>query len=320
MRLRMILNTQFSGPQAWFFLAEDLGHFKAAGLEVDVTEGDTLANANPRVASGAYDVGYGDLNAAIEMAALMPETAPRVVFIMHNTSPYTIAVDAAGPIKTPADLVGQRLLSHPHDAAWKMFPEFARATGIDPDAVTVVIDPAPHKAMIPDMLAGRGAAGLFGFVNTLRAAAIEADVDPDRLRHFEWRTWVPDLAGASIVASPDLIARAPEAVRGFVTAVNKGLAAAIADPDAAIDAVARRNPAIDRRANRARLLGTLGLEMAHPDGARFGIGDIDPARLERAIDLIAQVKALPHRPAAGTIFHRQFLPPLGERVTSLARA
>ena len=32
--LRMILNTFYSGPQAWFFLADDNGYFAEAGLTV----------------------------------------------------------------------------------------------------------------------------------------------------------------------------------------------------------------------------------------------------------------------------------------------
>jgi NitT/TauT family transport system substrate-binding protein len=93
----------------------------------------------------------------------------------------------------------------------------------------------------------------------------------------------------------------------------------VADVDAAIDAVARRDPAIDRIANRARLAGTLALEMAHPEGARLGIGDVDDARLARAIDLIVAAKRLPRRPAVDEIFTRRFLPPLEARVRSLAR-
>ena len=33
-RVRLLLNTSFSGPQAWFLLAEDLGLFRREGLQV----------------------------------------------------------------------------------------------------------------------------------------------------------------------------------------------------------------------------------------------------------------------------------------------
>ena len=317
--LRMILNTFYSGPQAWFFLAADRGYFADAGLDVVLTEGDTLANAVPKVASGAFDVGYGDLNALIEHAARDPATTPVAVFVMHNQSPYTIAVAADGPVKTPADLVGRTLFTHPNDAAWRMFPEFADRTGLDQDRVHIRTETAPHKELVPQLLAGRNAVGLFGFVNTIASAAIEAGIDPARLKHFEWRRHVPELCGAALIVSQALRRQNSAAVAGFVAAVNRGLHDTIGDLDAAIEAVARRNPRIDRVANRARLAGTLGLEMSHPEGARLGIGDVDEARFNRAISLIAEVKRLPTKPAADTILDRSFLPPLGERVRTLAK-
>ncbi|AVO45154.1 ABC transporter substrate-binding protein [Phreatobacter cathodiphilus] len=318
LHVRFILNTFVSGPQAWFFVADDRGYFAAEGLEVTFVPGDTLANAVPKVASGAFDLGYGDLNAVITLAAEAPGAAPPAVFIMHNASPYTIAVAAEGPVRTPGDLAGRHLLSHADDAAWKMFDTFAAAANVDPATVSVTPDGRHHRELLPLILAGT-TDGLFGFVNTLASAAIEAGLDPTAFRHFEWRTIVPDLCGAAVIASPAFIAAHPDAVRGFVRAVNRALADVVADPEAAIGAVRRRDPGIDVKANLARLTGTLALEMAHPDGATYGIGAVDPARLDRAIDLVARVKGLTRRPATSAIFDARFLPAADDRVRTLAR-
>jgi NitT/TauT family transport system substrate-binding protein len=174
--------------------------------------------------------------------------------------------------------------------------------------------------MLPRLLAGEWA-GMFGFVNTLRSAAIEAGIDPAAsLRFLEYRQFVPDLYGMTLLATRRLVETEPDLVAGFVRAVNRGLVDAIADVDAAVEAVARRDPKIDRPANRVRLAGTLALEMAGAEGARLGIGDVDDARLGRAIDLIVAAKGYPRRPAAAEIFDRRFLPPRAERVTTLARS
>jgi NitT/TauT family transport system substrate-binding protein len=316
-RLRFILNTFYSGPQAWFFVADDKGYFREEGLVVEFTEGDTLANAVPRLADGLYDAGYGDMNALVECAASRPEDAPVAVFAMHNRSPYTIAVPAAGLVLAPQDLVGTRLVTHPNDAAWRMFPEFCAACGIDPASVSIEVSELPHKDIVPLMLAGRWD-GLFGFVNTIGAQTIEAGLDPALLRHFEWQHHVPSLYGAALMVTPALRAEHPAAVAGLVRAVNRGLADTVADPDAAIAAVARRNPGLDRVANRARLVGTLGLEMAHPEGARIGIGAVNPERLAATAVLMALAKGLPSVPAAARLFDGGFLPPLDARVRTLA--
>lgn len=318
LRLRFILNTFYSGPQAWFFVAQDRGYFAEEGLDIDFTEGDTLANAVPRLADGLYDAGYGDMNALIECAAARPEEAPVAVFAMHNRSPYTIAVPANGRIRQPQDLAGSRLVTHPNDAAWRMFPEFCAACGIDPASLNIEVSELPHKDIVPRMLAGRWD-GLFGFVNTIGAQTLEAGLDPAAvLRHFEWQHYVPSLYGAAVMVTPALRERHPQAVAGLVRAVHRGLVDTVADLDAAIDAVARRNPALDRAANRSRLAGTLALEMAHPEGARLGIGAVNPERIAATVALMVQAKALPGLPAPDRLFDDRYLPPLDQRVRTLS--
>ena len=68
-KLKMVLNWKYQGPQGWFFLAEDKGYFKAEGLEITIDQGDGSATPIPKVASGTYDIGFGDINALIEFAA-----------------------------------------------------------------------------------------------------------------------------------------------------------------------------------------------------------------------------------------------------------
>lgn len=320
MKLRFILNTFYSGPQAWFFVADDRGYFRDEGLTVEFTEGDTLANAVPKLADGLFDAGYGDMNALVEWASARPDDAPVGVFALHNRSPYTIAVPAAGPLRQPRDLEGRTLVTHPNDAAWRMFPEFCAACGISGSGVTVEVSPLPHSEIVPLMLEGRWD-GLFGFVNTIQAQSIEAGIDPiAALRHFEWRHHVPSLYGGAVLVTPALLRDHPGAVRGLVRAINRGVADTVRDIDAAIDAVVRRNPSIDRTANRARLAGTLALEMAHPDGAIHGIGPADPARLAQTTALMHLAKALKNPPPPERLFDGRFLPPLAERVRSLGVA
>ena len=114
-KLKMVLNWKYQGPQGWFFLADDKGYFKAEGLEITIDQGDGSATPIPRVASGTYDIGFGDINALIEFAARKPEEAPIAVYVMYNRPPFTIAVKADSPIKTAKDLEG--CLLYTSDAA-----------------------------------------------------------------------------------------------------------------------------------------------------------------------------------------------------------
>jgi NitT/TauT family transport system substrate-binding protein len=67
--LKMVLNWKYQGPQGFFFVAVDKGYFKQEGLDVTIDQGDGSATPIPKVASGAYDVGFGDINALIDFAS-----------------------------------------------------------------------------------------------------------------------------------------------------------------------------------------------------------------------------------------------------------
>ena len=93
-KLKLILNWKYQGPQAWFFIAQDKGYFKAEGLEVEIDQGEGSAASIIKVASGAYNVGFGDINALIDLASKKPAEAPLAVYMMYNTPPFTIAAIA----------------------------------------------------------------------------------------------------------------------------------------------------------------------------------------------------------------------------------
>jgi NitT/TauT family transport system substrate-binding protein len=324
-RLRFQLNTFRSGPQAWLFLAQERGWLHEAGVEFQFIDGDTAANTVPRMVAGGFEFGYGDINALVAgVAAPAPGEAaaaglPLAVFAAYNRSPYTIAVAADGPVRHPLQLAGQHIVSHPNDAAWLLYRAFGASTGLDIGSTSVVFDEAPHSELVPRLLAGVWGA-MFGFVNTLKAAAIAAGVDPARLRHFGYAEWVPSLYGMAVMVDRKLAARQPALVRAVLHALNRGLQATVADPQTAIDALAANAPELHRASNTERLLGTLALEMGGAEGARLGIGEIDDVRLAESIALLARTTPLPRVPAVSEVFSREFLPPRAERVSSLATA
>jgi NitT/TauT family transport system substrate-binding protein len=321
--IKFALNTFYSGPQAWFFLADDLGFFCEAGFEVSFVQGDTAANVVPKLGDEtlSFDCGYGDVNALIEWVGQHGTACAQVVYCLHNASPYTIAVPARSGAMSISDLKGKVIASHPNDAALKMLPELALKCGYSVNDFSIELCSDPHPAMVSDMVNAARWPAMFGFVNTLRAAALEKSIDPDtQLRFFQYRDLVPQLYGAGFMVSSRFAEKHPEKIKGLVRAINRGLQVCINDVDAAIEAVARRDIKIDKAANRARLVGTLALEMAHPEGATHGIGFMNETRVQESIDLIVAAKKYSHKPEVTQIFSAVYLPPIDQRVLSLARA
>ena len=184
---KVLLNTSFSGPVSFFLLAEDRGYFDAAGLDLEFAPGPGAAAMVPEVVHGKYDIGYGDMTALIErIARSEPNTGPVAIFTTFNSVPFTIAVDADGPIKTPKDLEGHTLSGHPMDAALVTFDMFAEATGVYPSKVEVVKLEDAMGDQVAAMLEGKQADGVFGFVNTIRFSAKLMGVQDSQLRFINY--------------------------------------------------------------------------------------------------------------------------------------
>lgn len=318
-RVRLLLNTSFSGPQAWFLLAEDLGYFRREGLQLEMTTGAGAYTAAPRFAGGAFDFGYGDINALIEVAAREPAKAPIAVFTAFKASPSTIAVDADGPIKSPKDLEGKHIIGHDTDVALRTFGAFCKSTGLDRSRVRTSGSWGGMSGMVEQMLGSSEVHGVFGYVSTLVASIAASNPGlAKRVRYIRYADHVPDLYGSALFTTQRKLAEDPASVHGIVKSFNAGLVALLRDLDAGIASVLKRSGS-SRDVEMLRLVTTLEIEMAHAEGRRLGIGDVDDARLDRAIALIAATNGLPRIPRAREVFVRDFLPPLSERVTSLAK-
>lgn len=317
-KIKMILNWKYEGPQGMFFLAQDRGYFKQEGLDVAFDQGNGSGAAVSQVANGAYDMGFGDINALIELAAKKPDEAPIGVYQMYNRPPFTVAVKAGSPIKTPADFIGRKLGGAVNDGALKLFPALCAATKIDCTKVEVT-NMQPN--LREQMLMKDQVDGVFGYITTIRFSAKLIGIDPDKeIRFIKFGDYGMDLYSNAIIVSRKLAKENPEAVKGFLKALNRGVKDAMADPKAAIEAVMMREPLIKPEIERARLEATLSDEMTSAEIAKIGHGDISDERMAKAIDILVSAKELTRTPKVGEVFDRSFMPPLADRPTAIKAA
>ena len=314
-RIKMVLNWKYEGPQAWFFMAQDKGYFKAEGLDVEIDQGEGSAASIPKVASGAYQAGFGDLNAVIDFSARRPADAPLAVFMIYNTPPFTIVVKQDRPIRSPKDLEGRTVGGPANDAALRLFPAFARLAGVDASKVSIS-NMAPN--LREQMLMRGQVDAVFGFVTTVSFSARAMGLDPTKeLRFIRYGEHGMDLYSNAVFFSRAFVKDNPKAVQGFLRALNRAVRDVLADPDAAIEAVLKREPLLKREVEKEKLLFTLRSDMSHPELARLGLGDVDDARLRKAIGIVVEANQLPRSPAPAEVFDRSFLPPRAERPAKL---
>jgi NitT/TauT family transport system substrate-binding protein len=261
--------------------------------------------------SGAYDAGFGDTNAVIQTAALKPSEAPLMVYMIYTKAPFALLAKADGSIKTVKDIAGRKLGTAPGGAALKLLPLLAKKNGIDPASVSV-LQVAPN---LQEQVLIRGqvdVAAVFTATSYMNLVAQKLDPDKD----FRWISYADsglDLYSNGIMVSAKLAKDKPDAVRGLVRAINRALKETMADPDAAIDLLAAKEPLINKEIEKRRLIYVYKTLIDTAEAHDLGLGDASDARLAAAIATIAESYELPHAPVAAQVFDRSFLPPKAER-------
>jgi NitT/TauT family transport system substrate-binding protein len=228
---------------------------------------------------------------------------------MFNQPPFTVAVKAESPIKSPKDFEGKTLGGAANDGALKLFPALCKLAKVDCSKVKITnMQPNLREQML---MQGQ-IDGAFGYVNTIRFSAKLMGVEDKQLRYINYGDYGMDLYSNAIIVSKKLVKEKPEVVRGLVRAINKGVLDTLKDPDAAVAAVAKREALIKVPVERERLQATLQDEMNHPEIAKIGLGAVDMDRLKRSIDILVEANKLPRTPQVSEIFTPDFLPPAAD--------
>jgi NitT/TauT family transport system substrate-binding protein len=311
-RIKFTLDWKIQGVHAPYYWAKAKGYFKDENLDVTIDQGEGSAATVTRVMSGAYDAGFGDVNAIIQNAATKPGEAPIMVYMIYSKAPFALLTKADSPIKTLKDLAGSKLGAPAGGASVKLLPLLAKQNGVDYGKINLTtVSPALQEQML---LQGQvDSVAVFTATSYMNLVSLKLDPDKD----FRWTYYSDyglDLYSNGIMVSPKLAKEKPEAVKGLLRAINRALKETVQNPDAAIDLLAAEESLIKTDIEKRRLLYVYKTLIDTPEARELGLGDVGDARLTSAIATVAASFELPKVPASGEVFDRGFLPAKADRV------
>ncbi len=312
-KVKFQLDWRFEGNAAPFLLAKAKGYFAQEKLDVEIDAGSGSGNAVNRVASGAYQMGFADLASLIEFVGNNP-TAPNkpvAVMMVYDATPAAVFSLKKTGIRAPAGLQGKKMGAPVFDAGRRAFPIFVKANHLDASKIAwTAMDPPLRETMLlrgdVDAITGFYFTSL---LNLNRGGAKDEDIDV-----MLYAQHGVDLYSNAIIVSEPFLKEKPEAVRGFLRAMTKGLRDVLADPDASIRYVKERDALIDEALEKRRMRLAISSAIVTPTTKAEGVGDVKPARLANMVVQVSEAFGLKSQVKPEQVWNGSYLPPRADRM------
>jgi NitT/TauT family transport system substrate-binding protein len=279
------------------FLAKERGFYEKHGLDVEINGGQGSISTLQVVSAGNGTIGLANLS-ALSLAASKGAPVVAIAGIIQRAPEAVIALESSG-IRTPKDLEGKRWGAVAGDEAQRLFTGFAATNNIDMSKIRKVT--LNHSAAITSLLNGDvDFICAWALQDGLKIARVKPIAPPMLFAEQGLNT-----LGTSMFVTKSTLAAKPDLLRRFVAATAEGAAAAVADPNAAVDAVLKARP----EADRSVLVEEMAALPAYThtkssEGKPFGW--IAPADLEEMLGLMRKYYQLPPAVTATQIYDGRF--------------
>ena len=309
--MKFVVDYAYQGNHAIWGLGLARGLFRAQGLDVTMDRGYGSGDTIVKVASGAYDIGFADINGLVKFNAQNP--GKRVINVLQGfdrTLTAIITLRKSG-IRGIADLPGHSIGGQDFDASRLLFPAFARVNHIDAGSVT-------FRSIAPNLresiLVQGQVDAITGFTSTSFFNLTNIGVAPRDIVMFPFAEYGLDLYGNAVVVREDYLAAHPAQVAGFVRGTIASTQDLLADPAAGMAAMKARDPLFDSDLEMRRWDLVRDHAYLTPAVKANGFGFVDPARIALTIEVNAAAYGIDKPPAPENLYTTAFLPPQADRI------
>jgi putative hydroxymethylpyrimidine transport system substrate-binding protein len=296
--LSLTLDFYPNPDHAGIYMAQKLGYFRDAGLDVSIHTPSDPAAPIKEVAAGRTDLAI-----SYEPEVLLAEDkgldVEAVAAIVDRPLTSLISLPKAG-IATASDLNGKTVGTAGIPYQSDYLETILQTAGLPPSAAKEV---NVGLNLLPTLIGGRADAILGGFLNIegvdLRLRGLDPRIVPvDQLG-------VPTYDELVLVARKSTVDDHPEAIRSFIAALARGTAYASGHPQEAANAVMAAGRGLDPMQTRAEVNATLPL-LAGTSGRPYGY--LDPEQWREYAEWMAQHDLITSAPRTSDVITNELLP------------
>ena len=302
---RRKVNFRFSwtvyGAYAPYWLALDRGYFAEEGLDVSFSEVIGSGNLVKLMAAGSDPFGDPDFGTMIKGIAKGMEI--KAVYGVFQKTTLGIVSRAEKPIRTPQDLVGRMIGMGKEESSAQIFPAILAANKVDVDKITIVHPAAGAKL---GLFLNSNVDGITAAAN-LQPPVIEAK--GIKTVFMNYGDVGANTLNNGVAAEAKWLEKNGDTVRRFLRGLTRGLKAAQADPEAAVQALV--NHYSDQKEQRAvfmaQLMNTLPLLQTQNSKGQ-PLGWMAKADWEQTQDILLKYGGLEKRAPVETYYTNEYVP------------
>src|SRR5580765_1635104 len=275
--VNLILNWTPTADHSPFYYAKAQGWYEKAGIDLTIETGKGSGVSSLKVGSGGSPFGIADL-ATMLVARSKGADVVALMSIYANTGQTFYWLKSYG-VSGAKDFPNHKIGNPPGGASRVMWPAFAKAAGIAPDAVNFVnVGPtakiAALKAHTVDIISD--------FYNEHDLKAIEFGSD---LGYVNWKDIGLNPYGNSLIVNGAYLEKNPKLVEEYVRISQKAYAACVADVAPCLKALPDQASGHDKE-NQQRQWERIKFLMTDDFTTTKALGWIDAERMKKDYELV----------------------------------
>ena len=290
------LDWVLGGYHAVWHYAKEKGVFAKNGININLREGRGSMTTSQTVGNQSDEFGTADGGAMMVLRSKGLKT--KMVAGYLRTGPSALIFPKSKGWKSWKDVKGAKIADSAGGSTIFLFKAVEKAMGISGNKIVLVAPPAKVSSVLSGKVDGTNS---FGF---LQKPIMESKGTP--AAYLSFASAGVNVPGLAVIAHEDLINNKADLVRRMVASTQEALKIVQANPEAAIDALRKVKPTLNRAVHLAILKSSFDL---YHSAASKGkpLGWIPPADIETAQNLLVEYEQIKAKAATSDYFTNAFV-------------